>query len=59
MMRAARMGGLVADVSNLGQVSLVHLDSIPEIDSLITDTATDPDEVQAPCELGRKIRIVS
>jgi len=41
MMRAARRGVVVADGSKVGQVSLVHLCPIDEVDLLITDASAD------------------
>ncbi len=42
MLRAARRGVVVADGSKVGEVSLVHLYGIDEVDLLITDTSADP-----------------
>lgn len=58
MMRAARFRVLVADGSKLGQVSLVHLYPISELDLLITDTTADPEIVEALRDQGLEIRIV-
>jgi DeoR family transcriptional regulator of aga operon len=58
MMRASRFRVLVADGSKLGQVSLVHLYPISELDLLITDTTADPEIVEALREQGLEVRIV-
>ncbi len=59
MMRAARKRVLVADSSKVGQVSLVHLYPLEEIDSLITDGGADPDVLEALREQGVDIRIAN
>ena len=57
MMRAARLRILVADASKLGQISLVHLYGIGEIDLLITDASADPGIVDAFRERGLDVRV--
>ena len=57
MMRAARFRILVADGSKLGQISLVHLYGIGEIDVLITDATADPEIVAALREQGTDVRV--
>lgn len=57
MMRAARMRIVVADGSKFGQISLVHLYGIGEIDLLITDASADPEIVDALREQGLDVRV--
>jgi DeoR family transcriptional regulator of aga operon len=47
MMRAARRRVVVADGSKVGEVSLVHLYDLDDVDDLITDDSADPDIVDA------------
>ena len=57
MMRAARQRILLADGSKLGQISLVHLYGLGEIDLLITDASADPAMVDPLRERGLNVRV--
>lgn len=57
MMRAARRRVLVADGSKIGQISLVHLYGIGEIDLLITDSTADQAVVDTLREQGVDVQI--
>ena len=58
MMRASRFRVLVADASKLGQVSLVHLYRLEEIDLLITDQTADASIVAMLRERDLDVKIV-
>jgi DeoR family transcriptional regulator of aga operon len=47
MMRAARRRVVVADGSKVGEVSLVHLYDLDDVDDLVTDASADPEIVGA------------
>ncbi len=57
MMRAGRRRIVLADSSKVGQVSLVHLFPLEEIDSLITDQGVDRDALEALRERGLHVLI--
>lgn len=57
MMRAGRRRIVLADSSKIGQVSLVHLFPLEEIDSLITDQGADLESLEALREQGLHITI--
>jgi DeoR family transcriptional regulator of aga operon len=58
MMRAARRGIVVADGSKVGQISLVHLYPVDEIDLLITDPSADPAALAALRARGLEVQVV-
>lgn len=58
IMRASRRRVVVADGSKIGQVSLVHLFGIPDIDLLVTDASADPGTVTALRERGLEVQVV-
>jgi DeoR family transcriptional regulator of aga operon len=58
LLNAARRRVVVADGSTVGQVSLVHLYGLDEIDLLITDSAADPAALAALRESGLEITVV-
>ena len=57
MMRAGRRRIVLADSSKIGQVSLVHLFTLEEIDSLITDQGADREALEALREQGLHITL--
>lgn len=57
MMRATRRRVLVADGSKVGQVSLVHLYGIDEIDDLITDPSADETSLDMLRDLALRIHL--
>jgi DeoR family transcriptional regulator of aga operon len=57
MMRAARRRVLVADGSKIGQVSLVHLYGLDEIDLLVTDPSAEPDVLGALRDRGVEAQV--
>jgi DeoR family transcriptional regulator of aga operon len=58
IMRASRRRVVVADGSKVGQVSLVHLFGLPDIDLLVTDGSADPGTVAALRERGLEVQVV-
>jgi len=57
MMRAARQRVVVADGSRVGQVSLVHLYSLAEIDTLVTDPSAERGMVDGLREHGLDVHV--
>jgi DeoR family transcriptional regulator of aga operon len=57
MMRAARRGIVVADGSKVGEVSLVHLYGVDEVDLLITDPSADPAALAALRGRGLEVEL--
>lgn len=57
MMKTSRRCVLVADGSKLGQVSLVHLYGVEEVDLLITDNTADAAIIAALRERGVEVRV--
>jgi DeoR family transcriptional regulator of aga operon len=56
-MRASRRRVVVADGSKVGEVSLVHLYPVGDIDLLITDRSADPDALAALRERGLDVQV--
>jgi DeoR/GlpR family transcriptional regulator of sugar metabolism len=56
-MRASRRRVVVADGSKIGQVSLVHLYSLADIDLLITDSSADRGTIAALRERGLEVQV--
>lgn len=57
LMRAARRRVLVADGSKVGQVSLVHLYGIEEVDDLITDPSAEESSLEPLRDLAVHIHV--
>jgi DeoR family transcriptional regulator, aga operon transcriptional repressor len=57
VMRASRRRVLVADGSKVGQVSLVHLYGIHDIDLLVTDSSADPGALAALRDRGLEVLV--
>ncbi len=58
MLRAGRRRVVVADGSKVGQVSLVHVFPIDDVDVLITDTGADPEAVAELRDRGVEVHVV-
>ena len=57
LLATARQRVVVADGSKVGEVSLVHLYGIEDIDLLITDPTADPEAIAALREHGLEVTV--